>query len=750
MTKFADLTIEDVLKKMPEGSVGVEARALVRRAYNFAEEAHAGQFRKSGEPYLQHCLHVASLLADLHLKPTVIAAGLLHDVLEDCDVKLEQLEELFGAEVAVMVDGVTKLKEVDRLTGLANLDVPLRMVSSDKEAESDSRVRDAQESESLRKMFIAMAKHPRVMYIKLADRLHNMRTLGALSPERQTIIARETMDIFAPLANRIGVWRWKGELEDLSFRYLNPTMYSNLASFLESSRQEREERVKHHITVLQNALKDESIPAQVKGRPKHIYSIYRKMQRKNVPFSQIYDTEGLRVIVETDPQCYQVLGIVHGLWRPVPGEFDDYIAHPKPNLYRSLHTAIFGEDGRPLEIQIRTVSMDEIAENGMAAHWRYKEAGHSTDPDVDQEVAWMRQSVQDFGQESGEAFVELMKADIFQDRVFVFTPQAKLIDLPAGATPLDFAYHIHTDIGHRCRGAKVDGRWVTLNYQLKTGERVEIITSKTVAPSRDWLNEELGYVKTHRAREKIAQWFRRQGREDNVAQGGAIVERELKRLGLTDSVEDVARLFAKRYQRIEDFLAAVGIGDVSSERIANRLEELIQSRTAEKAKDIELPEPVPEPPQALPSSAGKVFIRGTGDLLTHVARCCNPLPGEAIIGYVTRGKGVTIHKRECPNVLQMGVEDRERLIEVEWGKEETTFPVRVLVRAYDRSRLFHDISGVVANENLNMTAVTTSKRDRYNVVPIYITMEVPNLAKLHRVLGKIEQVSNVIDARRVG
>ena len=726
MTKFPEVSIDEVLAKLPAGA---EARALVQRAYEFAEAAHRGQLRKSGEAYIHHPLQVAFSLAEMRFDPTVIAAGLLHDVLEDCDVTREQLAETFGREIFTLVEGVTKLEGVEE------------WVKQDL-----AWGRDLQELESLRKMFIAMAEDDvRVIFIKLADRLHNMRTLAGLTPENQQRMARETLQIFAPIANRLGIWLWKAELEDLAFRNLDPKMYEELARLLDARKGERQVHVDHHIKMLEETLSREEIAAKIKGRPKHIYSIYLKMRRKNIPFSRVYDAEGLRVMVETVPQCYQVLGIVHNLWTPVPGEFDDYIANPKPNGYQSLHTAVIGEDGAAFEIQIRTSKMDFIAEFGVAAHWRYKEQGAPVDDRVIDQIAQMRQSVQELRQDSGDAqdFIKTMRSDVFQDRVYVFTPKGRVIDLPAGATPLDFAYHIHTEIGHRCRGARVNGRWTPLNYQLRTGEQVQIITGRTGGPSRDWLNEELGFVKTSRATQKIKQWFRQEGREQNISRGWAIVEQEIKRLGLSWTIDEVYNLFSKHFQRREDFLAAVGVADITSERIVNRIEDVLHREGGGE----ELPEPEIAPPPP-PQSVGKVVIQGAGELLTRVALCCKPLPGEEIIGYVTRGRGVTIHRRDCPNILRLELAERDRLIEMDWGNEEETFAVQVIVTAYDRSALLRDITALMGNEGVNIVSVKTGKRDRYNILPIYLTLEVPNLRKLNRVLGKAEQIPNVIEARR--
>lgn len=728
------VTLKDVLAQMPEGVTATEGRDLVRRAYAFAAQLHEGQERKSGEPFIVHPLNVAYLLAEMHFEPAVIAAGLLHDVLEDCPIDRDALKAEFGSEVLLLVEGVTKLEAVEKRV-----------------QERTQRVRDLAELESMRKLLIVMAEDDiRVIFIKLADRLHNMRTLDYLGPQSQQRMARETLEIFAPLANRLGIWVWKAELEDLAFRYLNPSMYHQLVDLLATRRDTREARVSRHVEMLLKALRDDGIQADIKGRPKHIYSIYHKMRRKNVPFARIYDAEGLRVLVGSESECYQALGVVHRLWKPVPGEFDDYIAHPKPNGYQSLHTAVIGEDGSALEIQIRTYQMHELAEYGVAAHWRYKEHGVQLGHQVMERISSIRQSVQELTQETKDArsFIDSIRGDMFQDRVFVFTPKGKVIDLPIGATPLDFAYYVHTDVGHACRGARVNGRWTNLDYQLKTGDQVEIILGRRGGPSRDWLNEELGLVKTTRARQKIRQWFRRQSREENAERGREMVERILKRLSLDLTLEEVAGLFSRRYQKLEDFFAAVGMGDLSSDALVKQLE-AYTSQTSRS--EIEEPDeiesgPAPPPPEVMTDN---ISIRGTGGVLTHVAQCCKPLPGEDIIGYVTRGRGVTIHRRDCANVLRMGPEDLERLIEVEWGSaEEKTFPVQVVVTAYDRYGLIHDISGVIANRNINLAAVSTGKRDRYNIIPVYMTLDIPDLTTLTRILSRIEQIPNVIDARR--
>jgi GTP diphosphokinase / guanosine-3',5'-bis(diphosphate) 3'-diphosphatase len=725
--------INEILDELPSGIAAPEARDLIKRAYAVAETAHAGQARKSDEPYIIHPLSVAHILAELNFEPAVIAAGLLHDVLEDSDITREELRAEFGDEVLTLVEGVTKLERVEK------------RVQEDK-----ARDRNLQEMESLRKLLIAMATDDlRVIFIKLADRLHNMRTLEYLSPANQTRMARETLQIFTPLANRLGIWVWKAELEDLSFRYLNPSMYYQLVDLLQTRRELRQDRVQQHAHMLRTALAKNGIIADIKGRPKHIYSIYHKMRRKNVPFSRIYDVEGLRVMVDTEQQCYQVLGIVHALWKPVPGEFDDYIAHPKPNGYQSLHTALIGGDGASMEIQIRTHEMDYFAEYGYAAHWRYKERGVNVNPQLMEQISSIRQSVMELTHDTQDArsFIDTIRLDVFQDRVFTFTPKGKVIDLPIGATPLDFAYYVHTEVGHGCRGAWVNGRWTNLDYQLQTGDQVEIVVGRKGGPSRDWLNEDLGFVKTNRARQKIRAWFRHQGREKNIARGAETLERILKRLSLKLSMQEVADLFRRRFNTGDDLLAALGMGDLSSDAVVNRLEQYIREQEEEEAEEVLLAEEAPIPP-APEIETTSISIRGTGGVLTHLAQCCKPLPGEDIIGYVTRGRGVTIHKRECPNVLNMPQFDQDRLIEVEWGSEQHTFAVQVIITAYDRSGLIHDISGILADRGINMSSLSTGKRDRYNILPLYMTLDVPNLKTLTSVLAKIEQIPNVIDARR--
>lgn len=711
------MSLASLLQQMPE-TFSQNDRELIERAYGLAVVAHSHQKRASGEPYIQHSLAVAQIVADLRLDSATIAASLLHDVAEDSIISVEDLRQDFGDEVARLVDGATKLGQIDKLSQMSRRDL------------------QDEEAESLRKMFLAMVDDVRVVLIKLADRLHNMRTLDALPEEKQRRIAKETLEIFAPLANRLGIWQMKWELEDLGFRYLSPPKYREIAALLDEQRADRERRIAHIIEALERRLEKEGLEAEISGRPKHIYSIYEKMKRKGLSFDQIHDVRGLRIIVNTVSECYAVLGIVHSLWRPIPGEFDDFIATPKDNMYRSLHTSVVGPDGKPLEVQIRTHRMHGRAELGIAAHWRYKEHARR-DVAFEAKIAWLR-SLMEWQQEVTDAweFIDSVKSDVFQDRVYTFTPKGDIIDLPTGSTSIDFAYHIHTEIGHRCRGAKVNGQMISLDYQLRNGDQVEILTAKRGRPSRDWLNPHLGYIKTSRARQKIRQWFRRQDRVETVAQGRELLERELKRLGLDQkSYEEIATLF--KFDKVDDLLAAIGYGDINAQQIAAKL---VQAERAEE--ELELPEAAPPP-----LLVSGVTVRGVGDLLTRLAGCCHPLPGDQIVGYVTRGRGITIHRQDCRNILYL--EDKERLIEVDWGEDiKRVFPVMVQVLAYDRTGLMRDITEIMAGERINLSAANVATYAKDHTAVITATLEISSIVQLSRVLAKIEQLPNVFEARR--
>lgn len=705
-----------------------ERLEIVREAYEFAAKAHDGQFRRTGDPYITHPLAVTELVVGLELDQNALAAALLHDVQEDCHVPNSVLAEKFGPDVARLVDGLTKLEKL-----------PIRFEPTDQAA------RDGVQAQNLRKMFLAMAEDIRVVLIKLCDRLHNMRTLWAFQPEKQRRIARETMEIFAPLANRLGVWQIKWELEDLAFRYLEPEKYREIADLLASKRAARERYVHDATEALKKALEEAGIRAEVTGRAKHIYSIYQKMQRyreMSKTFDQIYDLLAVRIFVDNVAECYHALGVVHSLWRPIPGQFDDYIANPKDSMYQSLHTTVVALGGRPLEIQIRTHEMHRVAEYGVAAHWRYKEGTRQQGRD-EERIAWLRQLL-DWQRElaGAEEFVESVKTDIFHDQVFVYTPKGEVLDLPAGATPLDFAYRIHTDLGHQTVGAKVNGRMVPLNSTLRTGDRVEIMRSRTSkGPSRDWLNPNLGYVRTSHSREKIRQWFRKQERADNIVHGRNLLDKEMRRLGLdlNERQDQILQMF--NYTNMDDFLAALGYGGISTQAIARKLAQLIQEEEAEAEQ------PAPEPEKPAPAALGSPSMRvlGVGNLLTTMARCCNPVPGDQIVGYVTRTRGVTVHRADCHNILN--TDEPERLVEVEWGTATRLYPAAIRIEAWDRVGLLRDITTVVTEDKVNMMGVRTIENGDGSV-SILATLETTGIEQLSRLLSRIEAIRGVRSVER--
>jgi len=708
------MSFTELLEKA-EGYLPPEKIALVKEAYNFASEAHQGQVRKSGEPYLEHPLQTALILAELQLDASALAAALLHDVPENCDIPVSQLEAEFGSEVAKLVDGTTKL-------GKLSLNVPTTMKS---------------QAENLRKMLVAMAEDLRVVFIKLADRLHNMRTLDALSPEMRRSIAQETLEIYAPLTHRLGIWELKWQLEDLSFRYLAPERYHQIAKLVAARRAQRESFIAQVIQILEEEFKGVGLRAEISGRPKHIYSIYQKMERyvaQDKHFDDIHDLLALRILVGSVSDCYNALGVIHSLWRPLPGEFDDFVANPKSHGYQALHTAVMCLGTIPLEVQIRTRDMHHIAEYGVAAHWRYKE-GEEKDIHFEERIAWLRQLIDWHRELSGaEEFLESVKTDIFIDQVFVYTPKGEIKDLPKGSTPLDFAYRVHTELGHRCIGAKVNGKLVSLNYQLNNGDVVEIVSSKgEKGPSRDWLNPHLGYIKTSHAKEKIRQWFRRQERAENIERGRELLEKEMRHLGIkpTDR-EELAKLF--KYDSLDDFLAAIGYGGISTHQIAVKL-------SAQQPPPVKAEVAQPKPPESA------IRVLGMGDLVTHLAQCCRPVPGDKIIGYVTRSRGVTIHRQDCYNVVHE--DERERLITVEWGQTDSLYPVSIQVEAWDRVGLIRDITTIVAEERINIASVSSVHHDDHSVSE-YFTLQTKDLAQLSRLMAKIDGIRGVISVSRVG
>jgi len=708
----------DELIKQASAYLPDDKVALVKAAYEFAARAHQGQVRKTGEPYLEHPLSTAMILAEFHLDAETLAAALLHDVPEDCGVSLDEVEAEFGPQVVKLVDGVTKL---DKLTSRAQT------------RETKSNV----QAENLRKMLLATAEDLRVVLIKLADRLHNMRTLGALPAEKRRAIAQETLEIYAPLAHRLGLREAKWQLEDLSFRYLKPRLYHRIARLVAGKRAEREGFITDISQILCQELDKVGIKAKVSGRPKHIYSIYQKMGKydaRGKNFGDIHDLFALRVLVDSVSDCYKALGVLHNLWRPIPEEFDDFIANPKDNGYQALHTTVMCQSTTPLEIQIRTHDMHRVNEYGVAAHWLYKEG--KVGERFNDEIAWLQQ-IGDWREElDSEEFLESIKTDVLVDRVFVYTPKGEIKELPRGATPLDFAFRIHTDLGYRCIGAKVNGRLEPFSYTLKNGDVVEIMTSKAdKGPSLDWLNPELGYIRTSHARSKVRQWFNKQERSQCIESGKQIWDRELKKLGIgLPSVDEVARLLD--YDSAEDLFAALGSGSINSSQIVHRLSGEL--------------EPTGEGVEVLPPrkvSPVSINVLGVGDLLTRLANCCHPLPGDKIIGYITQGRGITVHRRDCPNIIHE--EEKERLIKVEWGDVAQVYPVMIQVDAWDRVGLIRDISAIIAEEGVNLSEASMGNH-RDDGVALYFTLEVKSAAQLSKIMSRIYSVWNVVSVTRKG
>ena len=718
---MVDALLEKAKTYLPADRLGI-----IDRAYRYAADAHEGQVRRSGEPFIEHPLQTALYLADLRLDANALAAGLLHDVVEDCDVCLEEIEDEFGKEIAGLVDGVTKLTqaEVDFEEGKNGF--VLR----------DSDV-DLQQAASLRKMLVAMATDVRVVLIKLADRLHNMRTLHALSPNRRRAIAKETLEIFAPLAHRLGIWEVKWRLEDLAFQHLNNGAYQEISGMLNAKRQEREDYIEGVRLLLQSELDKAGVTAEVTGRPKHIYSIHKKTEkyrRQNLGVDDIHDLFALRVLVESVNDCYLALGVVHSNWRPLPGQFDDYIANPKDNLYKSLHTTVLCLDAHPVEVQIRTQEMHRLAEYGVAAHWLYKE-GRTSDVEFEEKMTWVRQLLDWQRDVSGShEFVESFKMDIFQNQVYVYTPKGDLKELPAGATPLDFAFRIHTDIGHRCIGAKVNGKLVALTYTLQNGDTVEIMTSKAVrGPSLDWLNPNLGYLNSNSARTKVRQWFNRQERRANIERGKDIFRRQLRRLNLAMTDEELATVLG--FSSTDEFMVALGGGEITVEQVVDR----ISNQEIPPDSDFEKIYSVP-----VSSPASGIEVLGVGDLLTSMANCCTPILGDSIVGYITRTRGVTVHRRNCHNII--AEQETERLVPVAWSKAHELHPVRVRLEAQDRVGLLRDITSLVSEEGVNIASCVSEEEKDVSIVSL--TVYVDGISQLNRLFSKMESVRGVIGVSR--
>ncbi len=719
--------LEQLEAQLPRG-----AKDSLQKAHTLVVEV-AGEQGVSIEPLLEHARGVVEILVSLHVDADPLIAAFFCNI-PQVMLPTEKLQATFGEGVARLVEGVHQLRIVDE-----------HQERAQQAADKKSHL------EGLRKLLLGMAQDVRVVLIKLAERVQSMRELKTMPEEARRRVARETMDIFAPLANRLGIWQLKWELEDLSFRFLEPEDYQHIAKLLDERRTDRENYIVNAVDILRKELKKANIEGKVAGRPKHIYSIWRKMKGKNVDFHDLFDVRAIRVLVDDVAACYAVLGLVHSCWHPIRSEFDDYIASPKGNMYQSLHTAVVGPEGKNLEIQIRTHDMHQHSEYGVAAHWGYKEDGRHNDV-YREKIAWLRQILEwneeeACGSQDTEDFIDRFKSEVFQDRVYVLTPKGKVEDLPLGATPLDFAYHIHTDVGHQYRGAKVNGRIVPIGYQLKNGEQVEILTAKNSTPSRDWLNPHLGYLHSSRTRAKVRSWFRQQDYENNVADGRNIVERELHRLGVSDiNLDQLAKRWD--YKMADDFFSAIGCGDISSAQIAGRLAEQVLS--AESQSPDTYPQKIPQKNQALESAqASEICIMGVGDLMTHLARCCKPVPYDPIEGYITRGRGITVHRRDCRNLLRLEKEESERLVEVEWSHATSkTYSVDIYVRAYDRQGLLHDVTEILSNNRLNVMAVNTLTERKTHIANMTLTIDVIDVEQLSRALVKIEQLPNVTEASR--
>ena len=715
-------TLDGLLRKVRSYNPKADVRQ-VQRAYEYAAESHRGQLRKSGEPFIRHPLEVTHVLADLRMDTTSLVAGLLHDVVEDTRHSVEEIETEFGAEVATIVDGLTKL---DKIT---------------------YRSREQAQAENVRKMVVAMARDIRVLIIKLADRLHNMRTLDVLARPKQEQKATETLEIYAPLAHRLGIFQIKWELEDLAFRTLHPKRFDEISNLVGKAEDVRTAYLTGVVDTVNRQLRKVKVKADVEGRPKHLYSVYEKMVLRGKEFNEIYDLVGIRVLVENVKDCYAALGALHSVWKPIPGRFKDYIAMPKFNMYQSLHTTVVGPEGRPLEVQIRTQEMHRTAEYGIAAHWRYKE-GSKKKGDESADLAWLTQMLewQRETSDPGE-FMESLRIDLYRDRVFVFTPKGDVTSLPAGATPIDFAYSIHTEVGHRCMGAKVNGKLVPLDYHLQTGETIEVLTSKAqdAAPKRDWLQ----LVATPRARNKIRQWFSRERREDAIDTGRDALARELrkqgapiKRLTTEETLGQVAEEL--KYPSLDALLAAVGEGHVSTQSVAVRLTRLLSREEEEEVAEVEPARPV----RLSHKDDRPILVAGADDLWVNLARCCTPVPGDEIVGFVTRGRGVSVHRADCPNTRALA-SDADRFLEVTWrpGKG-TLFAVSIQVEALDRKKLLGDVATVLSEQQVNiLSADSTVGKDR--VARLRFTFELADIAHLSSVLGSIKKVDGVFDAYRV-
>ena len=725
--------IETLLKKIDENCINVDID-LVKKAYEFAKEAHKEQKRESGEPYIIHPIEVAEILAELGMDTSTIAAGLLHDVLEDTDCTYEEMANEFNEEIANLVNGVTKLGKIEYKT------------------------KEEQQADNVRKMLLAMAKDIRVIIIKLADRLHNMRTLKFMPPNKQKLKAKETLDIYAPLAHRLGMSKIKWELEDISFRYLHEEEYYDLVNQIAEKRVERESYIAKIIADLKNNLEESGIDSDIEGRPKHFYSIYRKMVTKNKSIEQIFDLTAIRILVNSVKDCYGVLGIVHTIYKPIPGRFKDYIAMPKPNMYQSLHTTVIGPQGKTFEIQIRTFDMHKTAEYGIAAHWKYKEGDNGEDKNqgFEKKLAWLRDMLE-WQKETSDAeeFMEGFKIDLFSDEIFVFTPKGVVINLSSGSTPIDFAYRIHTDIGNRCIGAKVNGKIVPLDYKLKTGEIVEILTSQSAkGPNMDWLN----IAKSNQAKSKIRAWFKRVKKEENITKGKELLEKELKKQGV--SFSDIAKGDAyerlqKRYNihNIEDLYANVGIGTMSASNLVSRLKEenaVEKEKLSQEAINKSIEEQIAKGEKSTKKNNNYgITVKGETNLMVRFAKCCNPVPGDEIQGYITKGRGVSVHRTDCSNLKSLIEYDPNKVVEVSWGTAKgISYLAEIGVEAEDRVGILSDIMSVITDSGLHLNALNASSPKGAHAV-MTIKIKINSIEQLKEVMRKIRHLRGVIEVYRM-
>ena len=723
-------TIEDIVNKMKKNNKKSDIK-LIMKAYNYAKENHGDQLRKSGEPYIIHPIQVAYTLAELELDDATICAALLHDVVEDTEVTHQDLINEFGIEIAEMVDGVTKLSKLNY------------------ESVEEAQV------ENYRKMFLAMGKDIRVIMIKLSDRLHNMRTLKYLSRDRQIANAKETMDIYAPLANRLGIYSLKWELEDLSFKYLYPEEYREIVEGIDRKREERLQFIDKIEEQIKQELKKQKIEAEITGRAKHLYSIYRKMKRDNITLDQIYDLFALRIIVNSVKDCYAALGVVHELYNPMPGRFKDYIAVPKPNMYQSLHTTLIGEKGTPFEVQIRTWDMHRIAEYGIAAHWAYKEAsfarGKKANVKVSEDkLAWLRETLEwQKDMQDPQEFLNTLKTELFEDEVYVFTPKGDIKVLPSGSTPIDYAYSIHAEIGHHMTGCKINSKMMPIITKLHNGDIIEIITSDNAkGPSRDWLK----FIKSSTAKNKINAWFKKNQREENIVKGKDLIEKEIKRIGM--SYDDLFKqefiqgaLNRYKFNSIEDMYASVGFGAITSGKVIARI--LEEYRKVHKEENVEqkLEELSKEKNTAKPSKSG-VVVKGIDNCLVKLSKCCNPVPGDNIVGYITRGRGVSVHRADCKNLKDLFLDEESRMIDVYWYTEkEAAYNVDIEIFANDRSGLLADIISQISTTKTKLVAVNC-RANKERIAITDITIEVEDLEQLNNVLKAIRKVDSVYEVKR--